>query len=151
MNTNISGILVSASRHGESMIASLCGNDTCFAFRTFKESHLMCINVDLTEFELVRRTLETFLGIDKGSIPDPRFTNDWHERINRFVAAWTAERSTTLGRLDRSGRRALIGALQARGGFEGRRAPAYVAQILGVSRATIYNELARLRLSALAA
>jgi predicted transcriptional regulator YheO len=39
----------------------------------------------------------------------------------------------------------LIDARHATGGFDGRRAPAYVASILGVSRATLYNELARLK------
>jgi predicted transcriptional regulator YheO len=48
-------------------------------------------------------------------------------------------------RLDRAARRALIEDLHATGGFEGRRAPAYVATILGISRATVYNELARLK------
>jgi len=109
---------------------------------------VLCINADLTEFEAVRRTLAGFLGVDEAAAPDAAFRDDWHERINRFVAAWTATRSTTLARLDRPGRRALIEALHASGGFEGRRAPAYVAQILGVSRATVYNELARVKTDA---
>jgi hypothetical protein len=93
----------------------------------------------------IQRTVQGFLGFDGETAPDAAFRDDWHERINRFVAAWTAKQSTTLDRLDRSGRRALIEALHTSGGFEGRRSPAYVAQILGVSRATVYNELARLK------
>ena len=107
---------------------------------------MLCVNADVTEFEGVRRMLQAFLGtVEPRSEAEARFQDDWHERINRFVAAWTAERATTLDRLDREGRRALIEALHGSGGFEGRRAPAYVAKMLGVSRATIYNELARLK------
>jgi predicted transcriptional regulator YheO len=105
---------------------------------------LLCINADVTEFDAARRMLQGFLGVSETSAGvEPAFRDDWHEKINRFVAAWTAERHTTLDRLDRDARRALIAALHETGGFEGRRAPAYVAKILGVSRATVYNELAR--------
>jgi predicted transcriptional regulator YheO len=109
---------------------------------------MLCINADVTEFEAVRRMLQGFLGVSETTTQvSTLFHEDWHEKVNRFVAAWTAERSTTLDRLDRAGRRALIEALQENGAFEGRRAAAYVAKILGVSRATVYNELARLKIS----
>jgi predicted transcriptional regulator YheO len=104
---------------------------------------LLCINADVTEFDAVRRMLQGFLGVaDTTPQVEASFRDDWHEKINRFVAAWAAERNTTLNRLDRDGRRALITALHETGGFEGRRAAAYVATLLGVSRATVYNELA---------
>lgn len=107
---------------------------------------LLCINADVTEFDAARRVLQGFLGMAEPAPEAPvRFHDDWHEKINQFVAHWTAERATTLDRLDRAGRRALIVALHETGGFEGRRAPAYVAKMLGISRATVYNELARLK------
>jgi predicted transcriptional regulator YheO len=107
---------------------------------------MFCVNADVTEFEAARRTLQALLGgNDTGATVDSAFLADWHEKINSFVAGWTAERATTLDRLDRAGRRTLIEALNAIGAFEGRRAPAYVAKMLGISRATVYNELARLK------
>jgi len=111
---------------------------------------MLCINADVTEFEAVRRMLQGFLGgvTETASQAGALFHEDWHEKVNRFIAAWTAERSTTVERLDRTARRALIEALHETGGFEGRRAPAYVAKILGVSRATVYNELARVKIAA---
>ena len=56
-----------------------------------------------------------------------------------------ADRKLRISDIDRRDRRELIEGLQAMGAFEARRAPAYVARILGVSRATIYNELSALR------
>ncbi|MGH8328073.1 MAG: helix-turn-helix domain-containing protein, partial [Steroidobacteraceae bacterium] len=94
---------------------------------------------------VMRRTLQGLLGIAAEPGPDTSFQDDWHERINRFLASWTQQRATTLDRLDRRSRRELIGALFQAGGFEGRRSPAYVASVLGVSRATVYNELATLK------
>jgi predicted transcriptional regulator YheO len=108
---------------------------------------MLCVNADVTEFDAARRTLQALLGAggEPTSTVDAAFHADWHEKINSFVAAWTSERGTTLDRLDRAGRRALIEALDATGAFEGRRAPVYVAKMLGISRATVYNELARLK------
>jgi predicted transcriptional regulator YheO len=107
---------------------------------------LLCVNADVTEFDAVRRMLAGFLGTEAGAgSADDLFRNDWHERINRYVAAWTSDRGTTVARLDRAGRRMLIEALHRTGAFEGKRAPAYVASLLGVSRATVYNELTRLK------
>jgi predicted transcriptional regulator YheO len=107
---------------------------------------MLCINADVTEIDAVRRALQGFLGkAEPTEATIALFRDDWHEKINRFVAAWTAEHATTVARLDRNGRRALIEALYVNGGFEGGRAPTYVAAILGLSRATVYNELSRLK------
>src|ERR1700733_1033144 len=106
---------------------------------------LLCINTDLTQFESVWRILDSFISTDTVTAPPEKFQDDWHDRINRFIAAWTAKRATTIDRLDRNARRALIQALHASDAFEGRRATVYVARVLGISRATIYNELARLK------
>lgn len=107
---------------------------------------MLCVNADVTQFEVMRRTLQGMLGVAEASgTVAACFHDDWHEKINRFLASWTHQRGTTLDRLDRQARRELIGALHQAGGFEGRRSPAYVASVLGVSRATVYNELAILR------
>lgn len=107
---------------------------------------LLCVNADVTEFDMVRRMLDGFLrSSDSGPRPGDLFRNDWHERINRYIAAWAAERRTTMARLDREQRRGLIEDLHRTGAFEGKHAPAYVAGVLGISRATVYAELARVR------
>ncbi|WP_374595739.1 transcriptional regulator [Sphingosinicella sp.] len=108
---------------------------------------LLCINVDVSSFDQVRRALDSFLTAPQQDDDNVRalFVHDWHERINRFVTDWCSERNTFVGAIDRSSRRELIGALHSIGAFEARRAPAYVARILGVSRATVYNELSALK------
>lgn len=107
---------------------------------------LLCVNADVTEFDAVRRMLDGFLRVpDQRPRPDDLFRNDWHERLNRYVADWIAAHNTTVARLDREQRRSLIEDLYRTGAFEGKRAPAYVAGVLGISRATVYAELAALK------
>lgn len=110
---------------------------------------LLCLNTDVSGFDQVRRALDAFLApaAAQGDVAS-LFVADWHESVNRLVAAWTGERGLTVERLDRIQRRALIAELQRKGAFEARRAPAYVARLLGVSRATLYGELAALRAQA---
>ncbi len=113
---------------------------------------MLCVNTDVTQFESMRRMLQGFLGVSEPTGKTRElFKDDWHEKVNRFIAAWATEHSTTIERLNRDERRALIEALHATGGFNSRRAPVYLASILGVSRATLYNELARLKSSRAAA
>ncbi|MCA0356972.1 MAG: PAS domain-containing protein [Proteobacteria bacterium] len=107
---------------------------------------LLCINIDVSAFDQVRRALDGFLGSPpRDENVRALFVHDWHERINGFVTQWCADRKLRISDIDRRDRRELIEGLQAMGAFEARRAPAYVARILGVSRATIYNELSALR------
>lgn len=107
---------------------------------------LLCINVDVSSFDQIRRALDGFLGAPaQDDNVRALFVHDWHERINRFVTEWCNDNRVTIATIDRGQRRQLIVGLQGIGAFEARRAPAYVARILGVSRATVYNELAAIR------
>ncbi len=107
---------------------------------------LLCINTDVSAFDQIRRALDGFLGAPpQDENVRALFVHDWHERINRFITDWCADHNMPISAIDRTARRELIGALQGIGAFEARRAPAYVARILGVSRATVYNELSALR------
>lgn len=107
---------------------------------------MLCVNADVTQFEVMRRTLQSLLGVAEApATVEPSFHDGWHDKINRFLSSWTQQRGTTLDRLDRDARRELIGAIHQAGGFEWRRSPAYVASVLGVSRSTVYNELALLK------
>lgn len=113
---------------------------------TQKPVGLLCINLDISAFEKIWNALEGFLlSSRRQDEVKALFAHDWHETINRFVAKWTAENRIQLSQLDKMHRRQLIEALHDQGAFEGRRATPYVARLLGVSRATIYSELASLR------
>ncbi|WP_171956346.1 helix-turn-helix transcriptional regulator [Stenotrophomonas maltophilia] len=109
---------------------------------------MLCINVDVSHFEAMRGLLDTFLRSPSQSTVDdaePLLRADWHETLNRFIAAWASERGLDVRTLGRVDRQALIQAIQRSGGFDGRRSVPYVANLLGVSRATVYSQLAELK------
>lgn len=103
---------------------------------------LLCINCDTTAFSAIHRQLEAFMT---PTTPQPPvtalFSSDWRERINAEVAATVQARSTSLDRLTGADRQALIDRLHAGGFFEIRHAVPYIADLLGLSRATLYNRL----------
>lgn len=111
---------------------------------------VLCINMDVSRFEALRGILEMILQPVASEVA-PLLRNDWHETVNRHIAAWCQERSCDARNLDRDQRRALIRSILEAGGFEAPRAAPYVASLLNLSRATIYNEIAAIRKGALAA
>jgi D-arginine utilization repressor len=109
---------------------------------------MLCVNLDVSKFEAARSILDTLLqpssptaDVDASSL----LRRDWHESLNRYIAGWARERSLDAKNLDKAERHELVAAIFENGGFEAARSASYVANLLGVSRATIYNQLAELR------
>jgi D-arginine utilization repressor len=111
---------------------------------------LMCINHDVEAFSGVLDQLIALVGT-----PVPMahatalFSSDWRERINEHVGAFLAEHNATLAGLDADDVNHLIARLDKVGIFEIRNATNYIADVLSVSRATIYNRLKLVRSGAL--
>lgn len=107
---------------------------------------LMCINLDITVLESAKAALEVFLGGHAlQPQPDVLFQDDWQERINTFIHQWLQQRQQTLGTLNGAGKRAMVEALYHQGAFKGKNAAGYVAKILGIGRATVYNYLKNIK------
>lgn len=107
---------------------------------------LMCINLDITVLESAKAALEVFLGGNAlQPQPDVLFQDDWQERINTFIHQWLQQRQQTLSTLNSAGRRAMVEALYHQGAFKGKNAAGYVAKILGIGRATVYNYLKNIK------
>jgi len=107
---------------------------------------LMCINLDITVLESAKAALEVFLGGNAlQPQPDVLFQDDWQERINTFIHQWLQHRQQTLSSLNGAGRRAMVEALYHQGAFKGKNAAGYVAKILGIGRATVYNYLKNIK------
>ena len=76
--------------------------------------------------------------------PDELFRDDWQERINTFLHGRLREparrlRERQVAELTREHRRELVEALYAEGAFRGKSAANYVANVLGMGRATVYT------------
>jgi predicted transcriptional regulator YheO len=107
-----------------------------------KPRGLLCINLDVTGFVAVGQTLESFLGGAKDSTAlDELFDDDWQSRITSFVDRYLKERQRSLKGLTKSERGELVRSLHDAGAFRVKHAARFTANVLGVSRATIYNDL----------
>ncbi len=103
---------------------------------------LMCINLDLSVFADFKQSMLPLLAtLEDSSQLDSLFDDDWQERITTFVNEHLQGLNRSLGSLTRQERAELVHELHAAGAFRTKNAPMFVANVLGVSRATIYNDL----------
>lgn len=111
-----------------------------------KPTGLMCINLDVSMFASMQGVLKDFLRFaDDAPRPAALFREDWREEVNDLVGQFLGERGTSLAALAIDEREALVRLLAAHGLFDRRHAANYMAQVLGVSRATLYKTLKAVR------
>lgn len=99
----------------------------------------LCLNVDVTLFRSLTNMLEQFSALKTDVVKeslDPSSAELLRERIDRFAVGL----ATTPQALRTDQRRALMQALRDEGYLDLRRSMETVAQHLGVSRATVYND-----------
>jgi predicted transcriptional regulator YheO len=105
---------------------------------------LLCINLDLSKWEEMHELLGEWLkSADEKKQPKVLFKDDWREKINRYVAAYLKKEGVTLKALSKEKKRQLVAILHQEGAFHAKNGALYVADVLGLSRATIYNYLRR--------
>ncbi|MBP1857614.1 helix-turn-helix transcriptional regulator [Rhizobium herbae] len=107
---------------------------------------LLCINHDIEAFAGIFDQLKSMVDI---AAPMPKtsalMAEDWREAVNAVIGEFLATRRTSLAGLTGADTDGLIALLDARGVFAIRKAVPYVAEILKLSRATIYNRLGAIR------
>ncbi|MFT3742449.1 MAG: PAS domain-containing protein [Gammaproteobacteria bacterium] len=105
---------------------------------------MLCINLDISKLEQLNTLIAHFIGKDQFvSQPEPLFQDDWQERVNKYVHAYLNEHHLTLESLNRTEKRRLISHLHEIGAFNAKNAALYIAQVIRVSKATIYNYLSQ--------
>lgn len=107
---------------------------------------ILCINLNFAVLESARDALISFF--QPGRImpqPEALFRDDWQERINTFLHSWLNAQHLSLSTLSMKHKRALVQALYAEGGFDGRSSADYVANVLNMGRATVYKYVRELR------
>jgi len=103
---------------------------------------VVCINHDQSDLQALTNAVSALMPLKPAEQkPDTLFRNDWHENLNTFVSEWCRERGLRLDGLGRDDRRLLIAELDKSGALNERNAATYIARLIGVSRATIYNDL----------
>jgi predicted transcriptional regulator YheO len=104
--------------------------------------YMICVNADQSDLMTLQQAVAALIPTKPGADQSAEvFRNDWHERLNIFVSDWCRAREARVDALPRPLRRELLAELEHSGALNERNAAAYIARLLGVSRATVYNDL----------
>ncbi len=107
---------------------------------------MMCINVDFSVMEASLDALETFLRpINVNAPPKILFQNDWKDNIKLEIRSFLVEHNISLDKIGPMHRKKLIRIIEDKGLFYARKSVEQLATILGISRATAYNDLRQVR------
>ena len=103
---------------------------------------LLCINIIIEDFQKMQNIFNLFLETKSDSTKlDELFNDNWQDRIQTFVQKFLKEKSRPLSKITREEREELVRSLYSAGAFRATNAANFIATILGISRATIYNYL----------
>ncbi|MES0809418.1 PAS domain-containing protein [Roseibium sp. SCPC15] len=109
---------------------------------------LACFNYDLSDIMAAQNAITALIGAPVSpEEPHDLFKNDWHEKMNRFIVDWCRDRNKTADALAREDRLELLGEIVRTDGLREKHAASYVARVLNVSRATVYNDIKQVRYS----
>jgi len=101
---------------------------------------LLCINLDISRWEEMHRFIQEFIQ-PASQTPELLFKNDWREKINAYVSSYLKQHAVRLESLDKAAKKELLLALHKEGAFNTKNGASYVADVLQISRATVYNYL----------
>lgn len=107
---------------------------------------ILCINVDFSVMEASLEILEAFLkphNID--APPKVLFQNDWRDTIKLEIRSYLLEHNKDIDNINSGTRKDIIRRLEDKGLFYARKSVEQLAGILGISRATAYNDLKLIR------
>lgn len=114
-----------------------------------RELGLLCINHDIEAFSGALEQIRHLIAIPSApEKPAGLFAGDWREGVNDAIGAFLSERGVSLAGLSGAELDHLLLALEQKGIFAIRKAVPYVAGLLKLSRATIYNRLGAARTKA---
>lgn len=106
---------------------------------------LLCINFDVTEMRALAAFLEDMTGSPDQVPKSVAFVDDVREVVAEVFREESAARGRPVARFDKQERLGILRALVGRGVFSIHRSVPQVAELLGVSRATVYADLNELR------
>jgi predicted transcriptional regulator YheO len=107
---------------------------------------IMCTNADFSVMEASLDVLENFLRPrDLDAPPKVLFQNDWKDNIKLEIRTFLTENKIRFDKINSAHRKSLVERLEGNKRFYARKSIEQLADILGVSRATVYNDLRLIR------
>lgn len=109
---------------------------------------LLCINLDVSVMEQFQHFLDSFVQAQEPAAqPEKLFKDDWAEKIHQYIHEYLQKRNIHLSAMSRKERNHLIEDLYKNGAFNAVKSADHIAEMIGISRATMFNHLAKLKKS----
>ena len=103
----------------------------------------LCVNLDVTDFVAFRNRLNSFAHTQDSERMTETLSDNLFETVQSAVAETLYESGRSLHAMNREETIELVATLEQKGLFQVKRAVPMVADMLGLSRATVYNYLRR--------
>jgi len=106
---------------------------------------MMCVNYDISAVKGLHEALLQFVNLPKTKEPNAFFAQNWKAHIDERIESFLHAKRATLQGLTQQEKRDLVKELESQGIFEIRNGVSYVASVLKISRASLYNWLKKER------
>lgn len=101
----------------------------------------LCVNLDVTDFVAARNALNAFVAASNSEHATETFSDNIFDTVQSVVAETLYETGRSLVGMSREDKIELMSQLESKGLFQIKKAVPIVADMLGLSRATVYNYL----------
>jgi predicted transcriptional regulator YheO len=105
---------------------------------------IMCFNVDVSVFSQMQQLAQAFL-LPSTKQPETLFKNDWQEKVHQSLYQWLNEHHLKIESLSNAQKKRVVQEMYTQGAFHEKKAADYIASILGLSRASVFNYLKEIR------
>jgi predicted transcriptional regulator YheO len=102
---------------------------------------LLCINFDISPFQDLNLIINNFLDKTVTKKPDILFKSDWQERINEFIHEYIKTNNLHFSSLTNNDKKKIVKKLYDSNAFSEKGSAEYIAKILDLSRASVFNYL----------
>lgn len=102
---------------------------------------LICINCDVSVFSQMSQLSLCLLSTNQPVMPESLFKNDWQEKLHHVIHAYLIEKTWRFDSLTQKQKKDVVYYLYQQEAFSEKNAADYIANTLGLGRATIFNYL----------
>lgn len=102
---------------------------------------LMCVNCDVSLFKHMQSIADSFLKGIENEQPVSLFKNDYQEKIHEFLHRVLKEKGWSFNDLNIKKKKEIANILFSQGAFNEKNSVEYIAKLLDMGRATLFNYL----------
>ncbi len=105
------------------------------------DNYLICINCDVSVFSQMHQLSHSLLLSKETVIPKSLFKNDWQEKLHHAIHTRLNEKGWRFDNLTQKQKKDVVFYLYEQQAFSEKKAADYIASVLGLGRATVFNYL----------